>query len=93
MKKTIVALSVITLAGCASLTPTKERFEGYKIYDIKSDISSSLTMKLSNSLKEAMQENADNVKFENNLPPATLPDDVGRFELVNHLKMQKALLL
>ncbi|KZY42727.1 MULTISPECIES: hypothetical protein [unclassified Oleiphilus] len=89
MTKTIVALSVLTLAGCASFTPTKERFEGYKIYDIKAEVSSSITMKLSNSLKEAMQENADNVKFENNLPPATLPDDVGRFELVNPFENAK----
>lgn len=89
MKKTIAALSIITLAGCASLTPTKEQFEGYKVYDIKTDISSSLTQKLSKSLKEAMQENSDNVKFENNLPPAKLPDDVDRFELIDPFENAK----
>jgi hypothetical protein len=83
MKKTAVALFTLILAGCASLTPTKERFEGYKIYDIKTDYSSRLTSKLSSSLKTAMQENADSVKFENNLPPANLPDNTARFELVN----------
>lgn len=91
MKKTIFTVSVIALAGCASFTPTKERFEGFKIYDIKTDVSSSLTLKLSNSLKEAMQDNADDVRFENNLPPATLPDDAGRFELVNPFENAKGL--
>ena len=91
MKKAIIALCVLTLSGCASLTPTKERFEGYKIYDIKADYSSSLTSKLSSSLKSAMQENADKVKFENNLPPAKLPEDAGRFELVNPFANAKGL--
>ncbi|WP_440056643.1 hypothetical protein ACSLBF_21265 (plasmid) [Pseudoalteromonas sp. T1lg65] len=91
MKKTITALTVLTMAGCASLTPTKERFEGYKIYDIKTTYSSSLTSKLSSSLKSAMQGNADSVRFENSLPPATLPNDAARFELVNPFANAKGL--
>lgn len=83
MKSYVACALTIALAGCSSLTPTKEIFEGYKIYDIKANYSSSLTMKLSSSLKKAMQENADNVRFENNIPPASLPDDTARFELVN----------
>lgn len=78
--KSIAAASVLLISACASMTPTREVTEGYRIYDVKGSSSHGA---LSSNLKTAMQENADSVKFSNNLPPHPLPDKPGRFELMN----------
>lgn len=76
----VVASSV--LSACATLTPTKEVTEGYRIYDIKNAPSlSSITA----NLKAALQINSDKATFQNNIPPHPLPEKPGRFQVVNPL--------
>lgn len=80
-------MAVFWGAGCASITPTKEVVEGFKIYDIQThSTSSALTLQLSSNLKEVMQKNAKDVQVNNSIPPATLPEKPGRFELTNPFK-------
>jgi len=79
----MIGLSVVAcsiLASCASMTPTKERSEGYRIYDLK-QVSS--LGKIRSSLKKALQKNSDNAVFTNNIPPYPLPKKPGRFQVVN----------
>ena len=79
----MVSLSLIAcsvLASCASMTPTKERSEGYRIYDLK-QVSSLST--LAKSLKMSLQKNSDKAVFTNNIPPHPLPEEPGRFQVVN----------
>jgi hypothetical protein len=78
--------AVALLAGCATVTPTKETAEGYKIYDIQSPTNSALTVRLSANLKEVLQKNAKDVQVNNAIPPATLPEKPPRFELTNPFK-------
>ncbi len=68
------------LASCASTTPTRERTEGYRIYDLK-EVSS--LSSLTSSLKKSLQTNSDKAVFTNNLPPHPLPEKPGRFQVVN----------
>lgn len=82
----LALLPLVFAAGCASLTPTKEQVEGFNIYDIQTAYSSTLTMQLAGNLKQAMQENAKDVQFNNALPPATLPETAPRFQVVNPFK-------
>lgn len=68
------------VSACASLTPTREVTEGYRIYDVQGAVSNSA---IADSLKSAMQRNADKVAFTNNIPPHPLPEKPGRFALTN----------
>lgn len=78
--------SVLAISGCASLTPTREVVEGYKVYDIPTTYSQSTTTKLADSLKTTMQKNASDVRFIQNLPPQTLSDNPARFALSDPFK-------
>ena len=82
MKKTNITLLIITLfiTGCASLTPTRETTEGYKVYDIKD---SSNVSSMVNNLKSAIQKNAGKARFTNDIPPYPLPKTPGRFKMVS----------
>ncbi|MFN4267058.1 MAG: hypothetical protein ACK4F8_15070 [Aquabacterium sp.] len=82
LKKIALCLIPIALSGCGSLTPTREVVEGYKIYDIQTAYSPTLTFQLASALKNTMQTKAKEVKFNNSLPPATLPEKPKRFEVV-----------
>lgn len=83
----MVAFTIVFLeAGCASVTPTNEKVEGFKIYDIQTHSTSALTLQLSSNLKEVMQKHAKGVQINNSIPPATLPEKPGRFELTNPFK-------
>jgi hypothetical protein len=90
--KLLAMLAAISLYGCASISPTVENVEGFRIYDIKAEYSSALTGKLSSNLKAAMQDNAGDVQFNNTLPPANLPEKPGRFELGTPFKNATGLL-
>lgn len=83
--KALKAIGILTitsslLSACASLTPTREVTEGYRVYDIKG--ASSLS-DIAKGLKSAMQENSDKATFTNNIPPYPLPEKPGRFSVVN----------
>jgi len=82
MLKTIglLAMSASLVSSCASLRPTKEVTEGYRIYDIKGAPSLS---DVSRNLKSALQENSDKTVFSNNIPPYPLPEKPNRFQVVN----------
>mgnify|MGYP000202182970 CR=1 FL=1 len=82
MLKTIglIAVSASLITSCASLRPTKEITEGFRVYDIKG--ASSLS-DVSRSLKTALQENSDKTIFSNNIPPHPLPEKPNRFQVVN----------
>lgn len=68
------------LTACASMTPTKEVTEGYKVYNITGISNSS---QITSNLKSAMQKNADKVRFTNDIPPSPLPEKATRFKLTN----------
>lgn len=85
-------IATIFSIGCASVTPTNEAAEGFKIYDIQTPSTSALTLKLSSNLKEVMQKNAKDVQINNAIPPATLPEKPPRFELINPFKNSQGLL-
>lgn len=48
----VILTAVILGTGCASITPTHEKVEGFKIYDIQTPSTSTLTLQLSANLKE-----------------------------------------
>lgn len=83
MKQILMSLAVVSLAGCAGMTPTHEKVEGYRIYDISTAYSSGVTQSLAANIRAAMQKNAKDVQFNNQLPPDPLPAQPGRFQLIN----------
>jgi hypothetical protein len=83
MKLRNIGMSVVLVAGlsaCASMTPTREVTEGYRIYDIQGVTDHSA---IAANVKAAMQKNADKVTFTNNIPPHPLPEKPGRFSTTN----------
>jgi len=81
IRKIVFSMTVLAgLSACASLTPTKEVTEGYRIYDIQGVSDHGM---ISGNLKTAMQKNAQKVTFTNDIPPHPLPEKPGRFTTVN----------
>ncbi|MET4695222.1 hypothetical protein [Endozoicomonas lisbonensis] len=79
--KVALALAASTLlTACASMTPTREVTEGYRIYDITGDVGSSV---IAADLRTALQQNADQVRFSNSIPPHPLPETPARFTLTD----------
>jgi len=70
----------VCLSGCASMTPTREVIEGYRIYDIKGTTDSKA---IALNIKTTMQKNSERVIFTNNIPPSPLPEKPGRFTTTN----------
>jgi hypothetical protein len=79
-KSTTLLIATSIISACASLTPTREVTEGYRVYDIKG---ASNHGTIATNLKTAMQKNADNVRFTNDIPPSPLPEKPTRFKLTN----------
>lgn len=78
----ILILSIVLigfLSACSTINRTKERTEGYRVYDIQGGNISSL----SGNIKAAIQVNSDSATFTNNIPPHPLPKKASRFSLVN----------
>jgi len=73
-------IAVLSVSACASLTPTRETTEGYRIYDLKNVSSLS---SLAVSLKSVMQENSDKSVFANGIPASPAPETAARFQLKN----------
>lgn len=84
MKKATIFcfLSSIALTGCLSTTPTKETQVGYAIYKIKPAEGATAT-EISGALVTALQKNTNSVNVSRDIPPHPLPEQPGRFELVN----------
>lgn len=90
LKKRTIALAAIAtvgvaLAGCASMTPTREISSGYAIFDIKGgpDITH---VKVAEAVKTALQKNMSQVQINNGIPPSPLPEKAPRFQLVSPFK-------
>lgn len=80
----ISILAVIGLGGCASVTPTTETRPSYAIYDIKTTGSNSAS-KIADAVKRGLQSQTTEVKITLGIPPHPLPEQPGRFRLVNPL--------
>ena len=75
----------VTLAGCASTTPTVETTPGYAIYDIKA--SAGVThAQITEAVKTSLQKNMSVVQVTNAIPPSPLPEKAPRFQLVSPFK-------
>jgi len=83
----LVAIAAIgsALAGCSSVTPTRETSSGYAIFDIKggSEITHAI---IADAVKTALQKNMSQVQINNGIPPSPLPEKAPRFQLVSPFK-------
>lgn len=75
----------VTLAGCASVTPTRETSSGYAIFDIKGGPEITHA-KVADAVKTALQKNMSQVQINNGIPPSPLPEKAPRFQLVSPFK-------
>lgn len=83
--KAIILASVVTIAGCASTTPTREVTVSYAIFDIKAGPEVGAG-RISEAVKTALQKNTTKVQFTNSIPPSPLPEKAPRFQLVSPFK-------
>jgi len=82
---TATAALGIALAGCASVTPTRETSSGYAIFDIKGGPEITHA-KVADAVKTALQKNMSQVQINNGIPPSPLPEKAPRFQLVSPFK-------
>ena len=85
--KVLVAttLTMTIVSGCASLTPTIETNESYSIYDIK-PTQGVTSEQISNAIKTGLQKNMSGVRVTTQIPPHPLPEQPGRFQMINPLQ-------
>ena len=81
----LAAFAALGLAGCASITPTREVSSGYAIFDVTAgpDIGSA---RIVEAIKVALQKNMSQVQIVYGIPPSPLPDKPPRFQLVSPFK-------
>lgn len=79
---TITALSLSMIAGCASMTPTTEREEGYAIYHVAPGNAVSAS-DITDAIKTGLQQNMSEVSINTSIPPSPLPEEPARFSMVN----------
>lgn len=83
-KSCVVLATAVICAGCGSVTPTHETITGYAIYDIKaSGMVSPATV--AGAVTEGLKEGTSGIQITQNIPPYPVPDQPGRFTLVNPL--------
>jgi hypothetical protein len=75
----------VTLAGCASTTPTVETTPGYAIYDIKAHAGVTHSQ-IAEAVKTSLQKSMSAVQITNAIPPTPLPEKAGRFTMVSPFK-------
>ncbi len=80
-----VVAAFVTLAGCASTTPTVETTPGYAIYDIKAPAGVTHAQ-IAEAVKTSLQKNMSAVQVTNAIPPSPLPEKAPRFQLVSPFK-------
>lgn len=77
--------AALTLAGCASTTPTVEVTQGYAVFDVKPK--QPLThAQVAEAVRGALQKNMSSVQVTSGLPPSPLPEKAGRFAMVSPFK-------
>ena len=75
----------MSVAGCASMTPTRETQSSYAIYNVNP--SGGVTAsRVGEAIKIALQKNMSNVQVRTGIPPSPLPEKPGRFQLVDPFK-------
>ena len=81
----LAAIAALGLAGCASITPTREVSSGYAILDVKAgpDIRPA---RIAEAVKVALQKNMSQVQITSGIPPSPLPEKAPRFQLVSPFK-------
>ena len=77
-----VVAALVTLAGCASTTPTVETTPGYAIYDIKAPAGVTHAQ-IAEAVKTSLQKNMSAVQITNAIPLSPLPEKAPRFQLVS----------
>jgi hypothetical protein len=77
-----VVAALVTLAGCASTTPTVETTPGYAIYDIKAPAGVTHAQ-IAEAVKTSLQRNMSAVQITNAIPLSPLPEKAPRFQLVS----------
>ncbi len=80
-----VAVAVVGIAGCSSMTPTRETSSGYAIFDIKGGPEITHA-RIADAVKTALQKNMSQVQINNGIPPSPLPEKAPRFQLVSAFK-------
>lgn len=80
-----VVAAFVTLAGCASTTPTVETTPGYAIYDIKAP-GGVTHAQITEVVKTSLQKSMSAVQVTNAIPPSPLPEKAPRFQLVSPFK-------
>jgi hypothetical protein len=82
MIKAAIAVCLLALSGCASMTPTTEEKASYAIYDIRA--TDGLTAsRIAEAVKDGLQKQTSQVQISQGIPPSPLPEKPGRFKLVN----------
>jgi hypothetical protein len=80
-----VLLGTLTLAACASTTPTRELTQGYAIFDVQ--VSSEVPpSRIADAVRTALQKHMSAVQITNGIPPSPLPESMPRFQLVSPFK-------
>lgn len=77
--------AVLTLAACASATPTRELSSGYAVFDIQAGPQIG-PARIAEAVKLALQKNMSQVQISNGIPPSPLPEKAPRFALVSPFK-------
>lgn len=80
-----VVAAFVTLAGCASTTPTVETKPGYAIYDIKAPAGVTHAQ-IAEAVKTSLRKSMSAVQITNAIPPSPLQEKAGRFQLVSPFK-------
>lgn len=79
------AAALVTISGCASVTPTREISSGYAIFNVKGGAGITHA-KVVEAVKVALQKNMSQVQITNSIPPSPLPEKAPRFQLVSPFK-------
>ncbi|OYU68374.1 MAG: hypothetical protein CFE45_43100 [Burkholderiales bacterium PBB5] len=83
--RTAIVAAFMTLAGCASTTPTVETTPGYAIYDIKAPAGVTHAQ-IAEAVKTSLQKSMSAVQVTNSIPPSPMPEKSPRFQLVSPFK-------
>jgi len=79
--KVLIALAMLSIAGCSSMTPTKTTEQAYMVIDVQGD--SSIRDDLLDTVIETAQSSMDSLTVNRGIPPSNIPETASRFELVD----------
>lgn len=81
----LISTAAVLIAGCATVTPTREISQSYAVFDVKAGPETTNT-KAAEALKTGLQKNMSAVQISHGIPPSPLPDKAPRFQLVSPFK-------